>query len=227
MLQFNQFLLCVEPLCNIAIFLLFAKYYFCPKSNIKHLISNSTNDSITVKLLFSLSNGYSYNRPESSIYYLNSALPLINKNNLRNERALYYLKMGNALIEQSKLEEGLEKTFFAISIYDSLDNKNGMAKAYNLIGNIYAENTNYEQALDNFSKSLKLYELISDTYNIIVIVQATIAEKNKFVKKKLFLIDNIRCSSHIATEYDDIKNLSISDIIERYNVHTDTKKYNI
>jgi signal transduction histidine kinase len=135
--------------------------------SIKQTISICTNDSIKVMLLFRLSNMYNYNLPESSIYYLNRALPLINKNNLRNERALYYQKMGNALIEQSKLEEGLESTFFALSIFDSLENNYGMAKAYNLIGNVYAENTNYDQALENFGKSLKLYELINDTENIV------------------------------------------------------------
>ncbi len=131
--------------------------------SIKHLISISTNDTAKIKLLFSLSNRYQYNQPESTIFYLNRALPLIYKLKLGNQKALYYQKMGNALINQGKLEEGLNSSFNAISIYDSLGNQAGMANAYNLIGNVYGENTNYEQAIENFNKSIKIYELNTDS----------------------------------------------------------------
>jgi len=56
----------------------------------------------------------------------------------------------------------LKKTIQGLRMFEQLNNKTGLAKAYFELGYIYKDISNYQKSIDNFTKSLHLYKTLGN-----------------------------------------------------------------
>ncbi len=68
--------------------------------------------------------------------------------------------------QRNSLQPALDKTILAVRIFEKINDKSGLAKAYFELGYINKQISNYQKAIDNFSKSLKLFKEIDKESNV-------------------------------------------------------------
>jgi len=97
------------------------------------------------------------------------------------------------------------------------------------IGFIKPENLNI--IISKFEKNklnYKLFEIVekNNNYNIITIVKATESQRISLIKY-ITLVSNSITTAHIATTYPEITDMTADEILQRYDMFTNSKKYNL
>lgn len=126
------------------------------------LLGTTTEDSVRVNTLNSLSAHYVFNNVEKSKDYAWQAIELAEKLGSKRELSYAYSNMGKALNTSGEYKEALEYQLKSLSLKEELDDKRGMAAIYINIGNVHANQDNHKLSLDYFEKSLNVSRSIND-----------------------------------------------------------------
>ena len=114
---------------------------------------------------------YSYDNPDSAVYYSNLALQLAEKVNDTKRLSIAHRRVGIAYINNGEFKKSIVHQEESYRLSESINFHEGKLKALNNLGVIYLNNDLLDKALSYFLKSLKLAEdandfsVISNMYN--------------------------------------------------------------
>ncbi|MDW8438775.1 MAG: tetratricopeptide repeat protein, partial [Chloroherpetonaceae bacterium] len=108
-----------------------------------------------------------YKEPAQALDLANKALHLIGeREDLLKEKADAWLLKGDLLLERSDHSGALAALQTALRLYESLNDRQGMANALNNIGNVHYRAADYESALRHYQQSLVIYQETGDKRGI-------------------------------------------------------------
>ncbi len=142
-----------------------------PIDSIKKVISGSKEDSSKVNSLLSLSRLFFSISPQEAINYATEAKDLAMKINLHKDLAYAYKNIGIGYYMQANYVESLENYNKSLAIFDSLDDKVGVANILSNEASLYFNQADDEKALELNLKSLNVAEQIGDTLRILTALQ--------------------------------------------------------
>lgn len=121
-------------------------------------------DSVRIDLYNELSWPlYSYNQPDSAIYYSQLAIALSEKTGDIKRLSIAHRRMGIAYINKGDFKKSIYHQEQSLAYSEQLAFDEGIRKALNNLGVIYLNNELYNKALNYFLRSLKYAEAAKDT----------------------------------------------------------------
>lgn len=114
-----------------------------------------------IEIYKQLVNTYSKIEIEKALDYARQGLELVN-DEYTKDTGFFYLRMGNFYNAKSEHEKALFYNKKMLEVAKRLQYKLGVAKSYQNIGVTYVKMGNYNQALDNYLKALKIYETLEE-----------------------------------------------------------------
>ncbi len=135
--------------------------------SLKSLISTLPADSVKVESMLSLTQLYFGSDPEKAITIGYKAEKLGRKINYLKGAAYALKYVGIAYYYQGNYMESLGAWQKSLAVFDSIQDKVGVANIQSNIGAIYYNEGDYSSALDYYLRSLKTAEEIKDTLRIV------------------------------------------------------------
>lgn len=133
-------------------------------------------------------------QPKISLDMSKKVYHVAKRKKLENEEAYSLIVMSFACRSMSNIKDCIKYSYQALKIYEKIHDNLGQAKALNLIGIVYFYYSMYEQALENFEKSVLLLEDLEDNSYLLSCVLNNIGEvyrETNDYKKSLATFD--RC----------------------------------
>lgn len=134
--------------------------------SLTNLLKEHPGDSGRVKILNELCSTLSRSQPDRAMKYGEQARDLGLKIGYQKGVAYAHKNLGLTHYRASKYSEALIEWSEALTIFDSLNDKQGQANMLNNIGAIYADKGDFIQALGFYLKSLKFSEELHDSLRI-------------------------------------------------------------
>ncbi len=163
--------------------------------SLKTLIEKGSDDTIKVNHLIALSKIYVRNSPENALNFTTLALRLSKRLNYKRGEALALKFAGIANFTKSNYLESINNWEQAKAIFDSLNDKAGVANIQSNIGNVYMNQGDDNKALEYFFSALKTGEEINDSLrmcsslnNIAVVYQN---KRNTWSKARSFYLRSL------------------------------------
>ncbi|MEO6166900.1 MAG: adenylate/guanylate cyclase domain-containing protein [Chitinophagales bacterium] len=199
-LKVKRFLLCV---------LLFASIYSTAQSadvdSLINLINTTTDDSIKVNLLNSLSKSFFADNPDSAVTIAATSKNLAEKIDYKPGLALALKNMGIGYYLNGKYVEAINTWQEALEVYDSIGDKTGVANMLSNQGAVYFNQGDDARSLELHLKSLKMSEEIGDTLRILTsLINIGTVYLNKpvtYTKAQEFFLRSYKLSLAIKDEY--------------------------
>src|SRR6478672_5745683 len=113
--------------------------------SLKTLISLTRFDSVKVDALIALNREYLADSPSIAIRYANEAKNLAEKINYARGLAYAYKGLGLVYNFQGKYLEAIENYEHSLAIFDSIDDKRGLANILNNEGAVFFSQADYEK----------------------------------------------------------------------------------
>ena len=139
--------------------------------SIKKELSEAKDDSSKVSFLLALSKEFFSVSPEEAINYATQAKELAFQAKLYTQLAYAYKSIGMVNYMQASYVESLGNYDKALAIFDSLDDKAGVANILSNEASLYFNQADDEKALELNLKSLSVAEQINDTLRILTALQ--------------------------------------------------------
>ncbi|TXB64549.1 tetratricopeptide repeat protein [Vicingus serpentipes] len=151
----------------IYLLLTFSGICFSQPKQLNSFIHDSTVvDTLRLKKIFELVEYHHLHQLDSSVYYWKIAQEIVNKSTHKYWKAESHL-WGAWLMEQKgNLSYALENYFEALSIYEEINDLQGVAVTQNNIATIYKTLGEYDSSLEFHYKSLKNRSNIKDSSGI-------------------------------------------------------------
>jgi len=127
------------------------------------------NDTAFVQLLLDIAFEYRFSSPSQALHYASRALSAAQELPAmlsKTYKADALNMMGFAHRVQGKYPLAIDEHFQALSIYESLQHRRGIASALNNIGVVYRFEGSYDKALEYFLRSLPLREALGNPVDI-------------------------------------------------------------
>ncbi|CAN5338962.1 hypothetical protein BH10BAC1_BH10BAC1_21660 [soil metagenome] len=181
--------------------------------SLQTLIDNSTNDSIKVELLISISNEYQGKDRLKSFDNVKAALTLAQKINNKNEigRCLNYL--GDMNWFSGDYTTASDYYFKALKIYEDIKDESGISQCYRNIGWIYQGQRNFPLTIEYYNKALEINQklglkrdLISnyDDLGIVNKLMGNYPKALEYCNKALALSKELNTTKGIASGYGNL-----------------------
>ncbi|HUZ60073.1 MAG TPA: adenylate/guanylate cyclase domain-containing protein [Hanamia sp.] len=139
--------------------------------SIKKVLSAAKEDTSKINSLLSLSSEFFSISPQEAIDYATEAKDLALKIKSQKKLAYAYKNIGIAYYMQANYLESLGNYDKALAIFDSLDDKVGVANILSNEASLYFNQADDEKALELNLKSLSVAEQIGDTLRILTALQ--------------------------------------------------------
>ncbi|WP_373496091.1 ATP-binding protein [Aquiflexum sp.] len=128
--------------------------------SLKKLISiDNKEDTAQVNRLLHLSHFYVYNKPDSGMYYANSALRLSQKLGYTQGEAGAYMDLGGGYMVLGDYAQAMQNMLHALSLYREMNRPADVGFMESYIGDIYKEIGDYKQALNYYFGARKMIEI--------------------------------------------------------------------
>lgn len=98
-----------------------------------------------------------------ALLYIEESIQLFQQVSAPLDEARATLLLGTIYTNVDMYDNGLEQGLRALSLFTSVDNKQGISKSLNNIGTVYNQNRQFDKALEFFHKSLAIKREIRDT----------------------------------------------------------------
>jgi adenylate cyclase len=134
--------------------------------SILHLISVSPEDTSRINLMLALSKNYMKSNLDSGLYYADKAIELSKKFNYPKGLALGFKNAGIAYYTQGKYVETINLWQQSLNMFDSINDKIGIANMQTNLGAVYFNQSDDAKALEYYLKALMVAEEINDSLRI-------------------------------------------------------------
>jgi signal transduction histidine kinase len=171
------------------------------------------NDAERVRLFNSLSWNLADVNFEAGKNFGDSAFALANKLGLDVEKATALNNIGEILSISGNTKEAISKHLQALQIFNSINNKSGIANTYKLLGFSFYNISDFKSALEYLNSALETYENINDESGAAIIhnhlgnVYGTIKDLDNALNhfnKSLSFVQSVGDSSRAAVNLGNI-----------------------
>lgn len=107
---------------------------------------------------FALINHYNRNQPDSCAIFIEQVKEIVTKSTEKKYQAKLLLAEANHFQNTGRFQESVKLNESAIALYDQLNDKQGLASAYNALGLAYKKNSGDENEIKAFSEKALEYE---------------------------------------------------------------------
>lgn len=175
------------------------------------LIEN--NDTVKVRLLNSLSWNFADVDFEAAKKFGDSAFVLANKLNLESEKGTALNNIGEVLSISGNIPEAISKHEQALQIFNSINNKSGIANTYKLLGFSYYNISDFQKSVECYNYALEIFQNLNDEHSVAIIynhlgnVYGTIGDNDSALKnfnKSLTFSQGVGDSSRAAVNLGNI-----------------------
>lgn len=139
------------------------------QDSLREIISSSSNDSLKIMAYTGLCNSY-INEPKKALEVLAEMNSYCEKIKSEKNRALGLRKVGAIYSFLNYYDKALEFTYKAADLFETVNDKNGLAFCYNNIGNFYNYKGEFtgdkrfqERSIEYHLKSISLRDTVKDT----------------------------------------------------------------
>jgi len=153
----------------IAFFLLIVSHGICQENNEQtkaHLLSelkNAKDDSTRVMDMLNLGYAvYAGSKPDSAVYYYNSAYAIATRINYTKGILRYYACYGDILSSRGDHDKAIQMALSAVALAESSKNEHFTGAAYNNIAGTYTDMGDVDKALEYYLKAINAYEKLDD-----------------------------------------------------------------
>ncbi len=170
-IEVNLFLMKINQSFLLYLLLLLSAAQWAQNKKADSLVSvlpKAKNDIDKVQLLNAIADEYKSTNPELTLQFGNQALLLASKIKFNAAKGYAFLNLGNANVILGDYPQALRYFSKAQEVFeaalenettDTIDIKNGLARAYGSLGVVFSEQSNYAKALQYDLKAVKIYEL--------------------------------------------------------------------
>lgn len=130
--------------------------------SLKGLLIQDIHDTAKVNILIELGKNHLGTDNGLALEYIEDAKERARISNFGSGLAYAYKYSGIVYYYQGQLREAMEEWQTSLQIFDSTENKLGMANILNNIGAVYYDQGELTQALENYLQSLKISQQIGD-----------------------------------------------------------------
>ena len=134
--------------------------------SLKDVLSKEITDTVRVNTLIELSKSYLGTDLKLALQYANAAKDEARKANYGTGLGYSYKYSGIVYYFQSQYIEALDEWQHSLHIFDSIQDKLGMANILSNIGAIYFDQGENTRALENYLQSLRLSQEIGNDFRI-------------------------------------------------------------
>jgi signal transduction histidine kinase len=175
--------------------------------------NNITTDTLKIKKLLENGNSYINNKPDTALFYFNSALNLSKKINSKKFISESFKNIGSLYWLTGKNDKALEYYLNALKISEEIDNKVLEAACLHNIGNVYYNQNEYQKSLGYYKKALFFFEksnlengIASSSCNVgfALIALYKYDEALKFNTKSLEIYSKLNNKEGMALNYMNI-----------------------
>jgi tetratricopeptide (TPR) repeat protein/DNA-binding CsgD family transcriptional regulator len=99
---------------------------------------------------------------DSANFYFAKALDLCEQNDFEHEKYITYINVEELHNDNYVLNKSSSRIFKVLKYFEKTNNKEFIAKSFNLIGWSYLNKREFDKALEYFNKALNLYKLINN-----------------------------------------------------------------
>ncbi len=162
-------------------------YHEVALQTLKRAKSKET-DSITAKVHEELSIWHAYNglfSPDSAVYHTRKVLEFNQKRSNKKQIADTYELLSRHYVKARQLDKSQDVLFKAISIYEDINDEEGLGKAYRTLGDLYRAMEDFEKSVEYTYKAVPLldktenYGLLGMAYFNLIIGHGKLAEFEK------------------------------------------------
>lgn len=121
-------------------------------------VQDLPDDTNKVNTFLLLCDDYQVENPDSSIYFADKAFSLSDKIFYRKGKAYAILHKGLALKNKGEFAKSLDYFLRSLTLMKVLNNIEGKARCFNIIGGVYLSQGYYNKSLSYFLDALKVYE---------------------------------------------------------------------
>lgn len=135
------------------------------KSKEQHFaeLRNARDDSTRVMKMLGLGYAvYAASKPDSAIYYYNSAYAIAVRINYTRGILRYYACYGDILSSRGKLDEAIQLALRGAALAEHSKNDHYMGAAYNNLAGTYTDVGDIDKALEYYLKAISAYEKLDD-----------------------------------------------------------------
>ena len=185
--------------------------------SVQQMLSVTPDDTTKVLLLAGLSFNYQVFQVDTSILYSQKAIKLARQLNYKNGEAFGLNCYAWALWMSGNYDKAVEMAFKSLNVYKGLQDRKGIASAYNQLAVIYSDMGDYTQALKYGLLSKKVFD--SDE----------IVPSQSFILAGIYLsINNIDSASFYMKEITDLlkQHKGESGVVQDYLGDIEVKKKN-
>lgn len=133
------------------------------------LIQNFEDDKLSIRSYVGLAGAYSdLGENDSSLYYLNKALPIAKSKPKTHYRYLktIYNNLGLIYIDKYNYTEALKYFYKALEVAELVNDTYGLSSTYNNMGNLYSQLFDYQKSLFYYKKSYQMRPSSTNLANI-------------------------------------------------------------
>lgn len=131
--------------------------------SLKFVIERSREDSLKVNTLIELSKIYSRTSSDSAIQIANQAVDLARRLGYKSGEATALKWIGNAYLDKTNLIEAINSYKLAEAIYNSINDKKGVANIQSNMATLYFDQGDDVKALEFVFSALKTAEEVNDS----------------------------------------------------------------
>jgi tetratricopeptide (TPR) repeat protein len=185
--------------------------------SVQRILSKTKDDTAKVLSMVDLSFNYSVYQVDTSILYSQKAIKLARQLNYKNGEAFGLNCYAWALWMSGNYDKAVEMAFKSLNVYKGLQDRKGIASAYNQLAVIYSDMGDYTQALKYGLLSKKVFD--SDE----------IVPFQSFILAGIYLsIKNIDSASFYMKEITDLlkQHKGESGVVQDYLGDIEVKKKN-
>lgn len=161
------------------------------------------DDTTKINILFSISDLYSYENPDTAIAYCLKAKSIAEKINDKKRMIKILIEIGWNQSTLSNFDKALLHYMEALEISKELNDSKYIATSMSGIGTVYWNQSNYEKALEYFYKSLEIATSVNDKNGIIrnyTSIGIVYMDQGDYPKSLDFLLKALKIAEELKDE---------------------------
>ncbi|MCX6257477.1 MAG: tetratricopeptide repeat protein [Bacteroidia bacterium] len=139
-----------------------------PVLQLNNTIPVNNRDTVYIKKLLKLSNDYSFNKPDLSIVYADSALHMSEKKGWKKGQAMALNKIGIAYYYKGEYDKAIEQYSKGLEIAKEIEYRYGIGQIMGNMGVSYKCMSDYQKAMEYYKLALNICEDMKDSSGIAI-----------------------------------------------------------
>ncbi len=197
--------------------------------SLKSLIKNASSDTARIRFTIKYASELTYSDPKQSKILLEECVAESNRIGFKTAEASALFALAIPYAFEGNYQTSLKYMIESSSIYEKLDNKNGLAKCLGGQGNIYYFMSDTSKAQEYYEKALAIYKKTNNYNGMASCISnlGLICQESKDFKKALqYQLEGLKLEERSDNKRGiAISHISISSVLNKLKRYQEAKKH--